>query len=293
MSDYYNILEVDRNASAEDIKKAYRRLAKMHHPDKNKGNKESEEKFKQISEAYETLSDPQKKQKYDNPNLGGQFGGNPFGGNPFGAGHPFGDIENMFRHFGFGGSPFGNSGVGATRQFTMEVSINDAIEGKEYNIQYEQRQKDGTVSLVTKKINIPKGIRSNMKMRFSEEGDHSTIEGMPNGDLIIAFVIAETEEFAIDEIGNVLMAIDVDYFDMILGCKKEVTLPNGQKISITIPEGSKGGSILRIRDQGLPVAVESNQRHSLLISLRILMPDHPSKKEEKLLEEIRKQKISG
>ena len=285
MTDHYSTLEVQKNASADEIKKAYRRLAKLHHPDKNKGNKESEEKFKQISEAYEVLSDPAKKEKYDNPSPFGGFNGNPFGGRP-----PFNDIEDLFRQFGFGGSPF-NSG-GATRQFNMEVSIKDAIEGKEYNVKYEQRQRNGSIAMVSKKITVPKGVRSGMRMRFNGEGDFAQHEGLPNGDLIITFVVAETEKFSIDEIGNILFELDVDYFDMLLGCKKEIVLPTETKISINIPEGSQNNSILRVKDQGLPVDIDSTNRHSLLITLKVALPSTLTEKEKNLLKEIKQEKVA-
>ncbi len=290
MTDHYSTLEIQKNASADEIKKAYRRLAKIHHPDKNKGNKESEEKFKQISEAYEILSDPIKKEKYDNPiNRGNPFGG--FHGNPFDGRQPFNDIEELFKQFGFaGGNPF-NSG-GATRQFTMEVSIKDAIEGKEYNVKYEQRQRNGSISMVSKKISVPKGVRSGMRMRFSGEGDFSNHEGLPNGDLVITFVIAETEKFGIDDVGNILFELEVDYFDMLLGCKKEIVLPTESKISINIPEGSQNDSILRVKDQGLPVDIDSLNRHSLLVTLKVVLPSNLTEKEKNLLQEIKQEKVA-
>lgn len=125
MTDYYRILEIDRNASADEIKKAYRKLAMQYHPDKAGNNPEAEKKFKQISEAYETLSDPQKKSSYDNPNPFG--GGNPFGGaNPFGG--PFGgDFGNIFG--GFGRRRSQNFSSGSNINARIMVSLDEVMNG--------------------------------------------------------------------------------------------------------------------------------------------------------------------
>ncbi len=144
--DYYNILGVDRNATSEDIKKAYRKLSLKYHPDKNQGNVEAEEKFKDINEAYSVLSDENKRKEYDNPNPFSDFGGNPFGNG--------GGMDDIFNSF-FGGNPFGGFGFGNRNAHSnanspqrgsdigikMTISLEDAYYGFTKKIRYKRLKK--------------------------------------------------------------------------------------------------------------------------------------------------------
>jgi len=227
VNDYYSILGVDRSATADEIKRAYRKLASQHHPDKGGDTV----KFQEIQAAYATLSDPEKRQQYDNPQP--QF--NPFGPGGFTSGMPGGfDFDAIFSQFGIDprGQRRGNPRV------SIWIEIADAMSGGPRTISLQMGNTTSNVE-----INIPVGINDNDNIRYP---------GLANGqDLIVNYRIKPHAVWTRD--GNNLLADRiVDVYDLILGCELTVQDPLGKSLSITVPPGTQPGSMLRARGCGIP-----------------------------------------
>jgi curved DNA-binding protein len=232
MTDYYQTLGVNENASPDEIKKAYRTLANKHHPDKGG----DQARFKDISVAYENLSDPQKKAEYDqqrmNP-MGTQFHfhtGNPFGdifgGNPFPQGHPFGDI--------FGGH---RGQIRRNRDLNIQctVSLVDSYLGKELEANFQLPS--GRHQTV--KINVPAGIANNDTIRYNGLGDDS-VQNAPRGNLNVTIIVTPDPNF--ERRGDDLYAIvNITPIEAMIGCKKTVYSITGDKMELDIRPGIESG----------------------------------------------------
>ncbi|MCZ7603919.1 MAG: DnaJ C-terminal domain-containing protein [Melioribacteraceae bacterium] len=294
--DYYKILGVDKNASQDDIKKAYRKLALKYHPDRNPDNKVAEEKFKEVTEAHEVLSDPEKRKKYDT--LGSNWKqyeragfnqGNPFAGfgNQGGRSYQFhGDFEDVFKNLGgfsdfftnfFGGS-FDSSFDQRSRQRTsshkgadvtaeLPISLYDAFNGSEKQI---------IVNGKKIKIKIPKGTHDGKKLRLRGQGQNGNF-GSQSGDLYITLKIQEDEIYERDG-DDLYQNINVDIKTAILGGEKTITTIDGKKINIKIKEGSDSGKLLRVPGHGM--INSSGDRGDLYIRLNISVPKNLSKSEK-------------
>ena len=227
MNNYYTILGVDRTASADDIKRAYRRLASQHHPDK--GGDTS--KFQEIQAAYATLSDPEKRQQYDNPQP--QF--HPFGPGGFTSGMPGGfDFDAIFSQFGIDprGQRRGNPRV------SIWIEIADVMSGGPRTVSLNMGNVTSNIE-----INIPVGINDNDNIRYP---------GLANGqDLIVNYRIKPNQYWSRDN-NNLITDRIVDVYDLILGCELTVQDPIGRSLSISVPPGTQPGSILRARGRGIP-----------------------------------------
>lgn len=243
MSDHYQTLGVAKNASPDEIKKAYRRLAGIHHPDKGGDTA----KFQEIQTAYETLSDPQKKQQYDNPN--------PFGQGMGGGSHPPGGF-----HFEFGGMPggfqfhhqgfdmndifsqmFGNQGQRGRPQqpsyrTTVWVNMEQVYNGGDQLLQV-QGQKDPI------KIDIPRGVEDGQTMRYDNL--------IKDSILIVEFRIFPNAKFQRNG-PNLHSVQDVDVLDLIIGGKFDFVTVSGDKVEVTIPPKTQPGANLRLQGKGLP-----------------------------------------
>lgn len=263
--DYYQTLGVQRNADATEIKKAYRKLAGKHHPDK--GGDEAE--FKKIQEAYEGLSDPQKRQMYDqfgtvDPQQTGGMGGQQF--DPFGQGSPFQDI---FSQFGFN-----RGGPGSQRQFrnpdanvNLKVPINKAFSGTDVNID---------VGFANEIITLPPGIRHGTKIRISGKG-HQRAREFPPGDLVVTILVEMPDNMALDG-DTVLHRIPVDTITAMIGGEINYTHFMGNTFKVKIPAGSQNGSRLRLSGWGWPRKnFSTNGNLMLIIDLytpNITSPEH-------------------
>lgn len=249
--DYYSILGVNRNASQDEIKKAYRKLAMQHHPDKG-GN---EEKFKQINEAYDTLGDPNKKSAYDNPQP--RFTSEAFnGGNPFGS-NPFDDI--MAQMFGHGRSHHQARPRNSDIRLKVRLEFEEIMIGKKLIAAYRLRNgKEETVNL-----DVPPGAKDGDTIKFSGLGDNS-LAG-PRGDLYVSIHINSKPGWARN--GNDLTTrIKVDCLKMIAGTKVVVNTLDKKELELKIPAGTKNGTTFSANGYGVP-DIHTGQRGKLLITI--------------------------
>jgi DnaJ-class molecular chaperone len=296
IKDYYQILGVSKSASEADIKKAYRNLAREHHPDmvKDSDKEASEKKFKEINEAYQVLSDTQKRKQYDQFGhqaykqgaQGGGFGG--FNQGPFSYSYSSGDInidpfeifEEVFGFKGFGGAR--KPQKGKNLYYEVRITFEESVKGAERKIKVES----GEFS-----IKIPKGVIDGMEMRFEGKGMPGP-NNLPSGDLFVSFKVSfPTTMQRFQE--NVLQPVEVSFIDAILGGEIEVKVVDESKphcISfekIKIPEKVKHGQQILLRGHGMP-RLGSNSKGDMVLAVQIVFPEKLSKNQRKHLEEYRK-----
>ena len=265
--DYYSTLGLQRNASEDDIKKAYRKMAMKHHPDRGGDEKQ----FKQVSEAYEILSDPQKKQMVDmgvDPKA--QQAGGPRQQGPFEFHFNTGNFEDVFSNFGFGGGgPFGFGGRQPQRNKTINInvdlSLEDVLNGKELDA--ELAVPNGRKKIIN--ISIPAGIESGQQIRYQGMGDNS-IPGIPPGDLIVNIRVAPHPIFRRDG-DSLLVEKDISVWDALLGCNLTLQTLDGKSLNITVPSGTQPETVLSCRNEGVP-NMRNRQRGNLLIKIKVAVP---------------------
>ena len=270
--DYYSTLGVGKNATDDDIKKAYRKLAMKHHPDR--GGDEST--FKKISEAYDILSDPQKKQIVD---LGGdpknQNNGNSFNQGPFEFHFNTGSVppgmDDIFGRFGFG-SGFGRQPMqkNKTLSISVDITLEDVLSGKDINAEI-------TIPGASKRkminIAIPAGIEHGQQIRYEGMGDDAIRELRP-GDLIVSVNVQQHRLFR-REHSDIIIEKVVTVWDAIIGSSLDIGTLDGKMLTINVPQGTKHGTILSCRGEGLPI-MRSRNRGNLLIMIKVDMPTNLS-----------------
>jgi len=268
----YNILGVDKTASDKEIKKAYRKLAKENHPDKVEGN---EERFKEIADAYDTLSNPQKKAQYD------QMKSNPFGG--FSGGGEFGDMfEDLLRNQRFSGAfdqRYGYNTKGRNTTGVLRITLADAYYGT---------SRDVSIGMKTIKLDIPAGIRSGQKLRLKGLGQRGQTEEL-NGDLIMTIEVINDNNFFIDNQGLHTIK-NINLFDAILGGKETIDCFN-KTITFTIPPGTANGKVLRVKGKGFPIYKQKGFS-DLLISVIVDIPANLDDEDKAMIQKI-KNKYNG
>jgi len=285
--DYYKILGVEKQATDAEIKSAFRKLAKKFHPDKNPGNKRAEERFKEINEANEVLSDPVNRQKYDtlganwkNQQQGG-FGGFGNGGFSFdGGGENMGGFSDFFRSFfqggGAGQDPFaqrqsrGRKGQNVEAEVTL--TLNDVYSGCEKLIGIGDEKI---------KINLKPGITDGQKMKIPGKGAHGTAG---NGDLILNFKVAEHPAFQKEGL-NLLSDLPVDLYTAVLG-GKVIFQTLTSKINLTIQPQTQNGKILKLAGMGLPEYGSSSLKGDLLIKVNLVLPADLNEQELALFQQL-------
>lgn len=277
--DPYKELGVAKGASADEIKKAFRKLAKELHPDKNPGDKVSEERFKRITAAFDLLGDAEKRAKYDRgeidadgreqfrapPGGGGRSGGfGGFGGSGGRGGFEDIDLEELFGAFGGGGRTAGRGGFGGGKgqdvRATLDISLEDSIAGTTRRIQFS----DGRMLDVA----IPKGASEGQVIRLKGQGAPG--RGGQAGDALIELKIAPHPVFKRDG-ADLTMDLPVSVPDAVLGGKIQVPTPEGA-VMMTIPKGSNSGKMLRLKARG---AYAAGKRGDLLAKLVVTLPETP------------------
>ncbi len=308
--EYYKILGVDKKATADEIKKAYRKLALKYHPDKNPDNAEAEAKFKKISEAYAVLSDQKKRQEYDAYGSAGfqqrysqedifrgfdlndilnQFG---FGGGSFrsgsfrsqsgGGANPFGNI------FGQAGRGCGGGGGGCRPQpqpvkgedhtYELSVSLEDVLNGAEKNISL--RRDGGTRNLSVK---VPKGIESGKRLRLTGRGAPSS-SGGPAGDLYLKVNVQQHPVFT-REGDNLIMEKKIPFSDACLGTSVEITTLDGKTFKVKVPSGVQQESKLRLKGHGLPSG-PIGKRGDIYVKILVKIPKKMSREQKKIVKKL-------
>ena len=290
MEDYYKILELSESASPEEIKAAYRKLAKVHHPDLNKGNATSEAMFKKINEANDTLGDPQKRAQYDQQRKfgqGGGHGGNPFQGFPgqefhfnFG-GQPF---EEMFNQFFGGGHPFARQQPrNRDYQFNINISLEDAFAGKSVPVNFDA---NGSHTSIT--VNIPAGMENGARMRYQGQGERN-VPNAPPGDLYITVMVNEHSVFQ-RHAQHLHTNMKVDAIGAMLGLTQDLQTIDSSMINVSIPAGTQHGATLRVQGQGMPVQHNSKHRGDLYIQVELSTPINLTENQRDMLREIQRQR---
>jgi curved DNA-binding protein len=289
--DYYQTLGVGRGASADEIKKAYRRLARQYHPDINPGNKEAEAKFKAINEAYEVLSDKEKREKYDRFGRDWQRyqqgGAGGFDWGPAGGASSSGDFSDFFETLFGGGrtrasSPGGGFHMdGQDVEYQAEITLEEAFTGTERTLQFHAP--NGQPRSLT--VKIPPGVDTGSRVRVAGEGSPG-IGGGKRGDLYLVVRVAPNGRF--ERRGDDLyVKAQTDLYTMLLGGETRVPVMGGKTLTLNVPAGTQNGKVFRVTGQGMPKLRASTTRGDLYVTLEVLLPTRLSTKERELVEELR------
>lgn len=295
--DYYKVLGVKRNASGDEIQKAYRSLARKYHPDVAEDKEQAKKKFQQVQQAYNVLSDSEKREMYDrygssfeSMGAGGRRGGQPHPGGAqfdfqdidfsqiFGArGGSGGGFEDIFRQFNQGGSPRGARARprrGANLEHELTVPFKTAITGGEARLSL--RRPSGKVESIS--VKIPAGISDGKKIRLREQGEPSP-NGGPAGDLLIAVHVDAHPHFRRNG-DNLEVEVPVTLAEAALGAKVDVPTPKGT-ITLTVPPASSSGKRLRLK--GLGVQRTDGKSGDLYAELMIVLPESIDDKTAELI----------
>jgi DnaJ-class molecular chaperone len=296
-NDPYTELGVPRGASQDEIRKAFRKLAKQYHPDKNPGDAKAEEKFKRVSAAFDILGDEDKRKKFDRGEIDadgregfrGHPGAGPGGGSPFGAGGPQGfrgnfegvDLDEIFSMFGGGGARGGRGGgfspppKGVDVRARLDIDLEDAILGASKRIAFN----DGRALDVT----IPRGAATGQVMRLKGQGQAG--RGGVVGDALIELRVRPHPVFRLDG-AHLEMDLPVSVPDAVLGGKVQAPTPDGV-VSLNVPKGSNSGSVLRLKGRGA-VDPKTGRRGDLKARLVVTLPDGADPRLEAFAEVWRK-----
>ena len=307
--DYYETLGVDRNASDDEIKKAFRKLARRYHPDVAKDKDIAEEKFKAINEAYEVLSDPEKRQKYDTlgpdweqAQAGGGFGGWPggAGGGVHFEGTGFSDFfESLFgqrsQGGGFGGfggfDPFGGAAPqqprtrrGADIEADILISLEESMTGSQRSIKFDRPGADGSPPAPKSiKIKIPKGIAEGHRIRVAKLGQPGMNGGDP-GDLYLRVRLERHPDFEVEG-SDLVHELRLAPWEAVLGTTLPVNTLHGDT-KIKIPPGTEANTEFRLRGKGLPKE-DADEFGDLYARVTIIPPEEVSPEEKALWEKLR------
>lgn len=296
--DYYDILGVSRSASADEIKKAYRKLSRKYHPDMAPDDKTADQKFKEVQEAYEVLRDENKRKQYDQFGHAFQHAGPGGGGGggyyqSGGAGGPV-DFEDLFGGGGidlgdlFGGAFRGGKRAqprpqkGESQRLQIEIPFHLAAVGGQHEISV---QKAGKTERLT--IKIPAGVDNGSVIRLGGQGNPG-VHGGPAGDLLITIKVGNHPYFKRDG-GNLLLEVPITLTEAALGAKVDVpTLTEGE-VTVTIPPGTSSGAKLRLRGKGI-TPQKATQPGDQICAIKIFAPKDLSDQEKELFKQIQQLK---
>ena len=290
--DYYKILGIDKSATPKDIKNAYRKLARKHHPDLNPNNKDAKKNFQEINEANEVLSDPEKRKKYD------QYGENwqhseqfekerkyqeqssNARGARYSGGQSEGDFSDFFESM-FGGA----TGAGRSRQVKYR--------GEDYNSElhldlidaFKTHKQTLTVNGKNIRITIPAGIENGQNIKIAGHGGPG-INGGPNGDLYITFSIANHSQIKRLE-NNLYTTIDLDLYTAVLGGEITIDTLDG-KVKLKVKPETQNGSKVKLKDKGFPVYKNEGRFGDLYVTYSIKIPTNLTDKQKALFFELSK-----
>lgn len=287
--DYYKILGVEKNATDAEIKKAFHKLAQQYHPDKAGGD---EAKFKEANEAYQVLSNKQKRAQYDqfgSAGPGAGFGGGQgFGGFDFsgfqqgGAQFDFGDLGDIFETFMGGG--FQRVRKGRDIQLSLQLTFKESLFSVSKKIRVPDLRDGEDKGNKELSVDIPAGVENGQTLRLQGHGEQIT-EGRP-GTLYLNIIVEKHPVFR-REGKHVVMDLDVKLTDAIMGAKYEIEAPDGKNLKVKIPEGLKSGEVLRVKGHG--VQGGTFNRGDLYIKTNILIPKKLSKDAKKAIETLKKE----
>ena len=273
--DFYKILGVSKDVPDAELKKVYRKLAKEFHPDRNPGNAQAEAKFKDISEAYDVLSDPAQRKEYDAVRAMG-------GGARFQAGGPGGGFEDVFSNlFGGGGFPGGGfpgfgGGFGPQRgsDLTTSSTINfiDSIQGTQLKLGIHGE---------TVNVKVPAGIQDGQKLKVRGKGQPSP-NGGPAGDLVVTIKVKPHPVFSRDG-DHIRVTVPITYAEAVLGATIQVPTLGGEPVKLKVAPGTPNGRTLRVKGKGVQL---SGKEGDLLATVEIAVPAHVNDKAKALLEQF-------
>ncbi|GEJ44559.1 DnaJ C-terminal domain-containing protein [Chryseobacterium sp. ON_d1] len=298
--DYYKILGVDKNATQDDIKKAYRKLARKHHPDLNPGDKEAEKKFKELNEANEVLSNPENRTKYDKYGEHWKHGeeyekaqqqqqrqyqqqsyNGGFSGADFGEGEDFSDFFQSM--FGGTGGGFGKSSRGRASgkfkgqdiQAELNLSLRDAA---------TTHQQTFDINGKKVRITIPAGVYDGQQIKLKGHGN-SGVNGGPNGDLYITFNIPADPDF--ERIGDDLKTkVVIDLYTAVLGGDVKVNTLTGN-VNLKVKPETQNGITVRLKGKGFPVYKKEGEHGDLFVTYEVKLPTNLTEKQKELFEQLK------
>ena len=304
--DYYETLGVSKTASEDEIRSAFRKLARKYHPDVAKDKKTAEEKFKQINEAYEVLSDPEKRRKYDQlgehwnqpggfqppPQWGGgqpgdfRWGGGQDGGVEFEfGGTGFSDFFEAFFGGGRGRSAFGGfgqRGAVAERGHDVEadimVTLEEALHGSTRQVSLRRA---GSKKTETYQVKIPRGVREGQRIRLAGQGEAGE-RGGKSGDLFLRVRLARHPDFSVEG-SDLVHEVKIAPWQAVLGDQLIVPTLEGNA-RLKLPPGTQGGQRFRLRERGLPGV--SGQRGDLYVVVQIALPKKLTEREREIWEQL-------
>jgi len=296
--DYYKVLGVSKNATKKEIKTAYRKLARKYHPDLNPNNKEAEKKFKQLNEAHEVLSDPEKRKKYDEfgkdwkhadefkkareqqKQQQTQYGG----GSQSGYQEFSGDFSDFFESmFGAGGGRRGGQTKFRGQDLNAELQLNlkDVYTSQKHTL---------TVNGKNIRLTFPAGIENGQVIKVNGYGAPG-VNGGPNGDLYITFSIKNNTKFK-REGKNLYTTADLDLYTALLGGEVMIDTFDG-KVKLKVAPGTQSGTKVKLKGKGFPVYKKENEFGDLYVTYQVELPTNLSEKEKELFTELKKLRKDG
>ena len=291
--DYYKVLEIDKKATEAEIKKAYRKMARKYHPDLNPNDKVAEQKFKELNEANEVLSNPENRKKYDQhgenwehadeinkqqsqqrqySNAGGGFGNAQSGGQ---------DYSDFFESV-FGGAGAGRQGGGQRSYKGQDFNAELQLDLRDV---FEDNKRTLTVNGKNIRLTIPAGVENGQIIKISGHGADGQ-NGGPKGDLYITFSINNDANFKRDK-ENLYSTIDLDLYTAVLG--GEITIPTFDgKVKLKVAAGTQNGTQVKLKGKGFPVYKKEGQFGDLYVTYNIAIPTHLTEKQTELFTELSK-----